>query len=87
MSLTKRVNESVILSQQQKLVLGILSNESMSSNMLMECLMSEPYGLTRDEVLKALMMLKKRGLLEIQDFTINADGFHIDTRLTFAFDW
>lgn len=87
MSLMERVRKNGTLSQQEKLVLGILSDESMTAKALLECLMSEPYGLTQNEVLKALTMLKKHGLLEIQNFVVNANGFDIDTRLTFAYDW
>ncbi len=77
----------MFLAQQEKLMLSILSNEKMTVRTLMECLMSEPYGLTRDEVLEALRGLNQHGLLEIKGFTINANSFDIDTQLTFAYDW
>ena len=68
-------------------MLGILSSKKMTVRTLMECLMSEPYGLTRDEVLEALKGLNRHGLFEIGNFTINANGFDIDIQLTFAHDW
>lgn len=86
MSLTERAAKST-LSQQAKLILIILSDDSMTAKALMECLMSEPYHLTRDEVLAALRQLGHRGLLEVKAFVVNANGFDIDTQLTFAWDW
>ena len=87
MSLTERANKSTILSQQEKLILGILSNQDMTVEELMGCLMSEPYELTFYEVFNGMNDLRDKRLLELSRFSRNHNGSVMQAHITFAHDW
>lgn len=87
MDLAKRVKKSRLLSAHEKLVMGLLKNESMTAKTIVDTLMSEPYNLTFYEVFNAIRRLRKKGLIILHDFAGYIDNFEIDTYLTFAPDW
>ena len=87
MSLAERVKESRFLSAQEKLVMGLLKNESMTARAIVGALMSDPYDLTFHEVFDAMRGLKRKGLIVLDDFAGNIGIFEIDAYFTFAPDW
>ena len=86
MSLRIRINQSK-LTPQEKMIVGLLENSSMTSKKIVDTLMSEPYDLTFHEVFNATRGLKKKGLIVLDDFAGNISIFEIDTYFTFAPDW
>ena len=88
MSLNERVASSN-LSPQEKLIMHLLagSMDCPSVDELVDCLMSEPYGLDDFEAYQALESLKQRGLLELSHFSHNKLEVAVNAHITFAHDW
>ena len=87
MSLLTRLHTSSILTPQEKLMLGVLNKESMTSKQLVDCLMSDPYDLTFEEVFSAMDGLIKKRLIVIARPKADQNNFKIEIYLTFAEDW
>lgn len=85
--LSIRIEGSKALRAQEKLALGLLINENMTAQQIIDCLMSNPYDLSFEEAFKALQKLKKMGLIRLAGFVENNRNFSADTYLTFVEDW
>ena len=59
----------------------------MTSREITDCLMSEPYELSFDEIFDALVNLQRRELITINSFAKNKANMTVDVVLTFAMDW
>lgn len=86
MSLKSRIKDSVSLSPQEKLILGLISNHAMTMRQIIDCVMSEPYELDFKEARKALIHLNERGLLELHKHFL-VDSMSIEPLLTFSGSW
>ena len=86
MSLVTRILGSKTLTAPEKLVLGLLANESMTAKQIVDCLMSDPYDLTFNEVCVALKSLIDKELI-VLDRIKAYTNFTVDLYLTFATEW
>lgn len=90
MSLDEKVKNSRNLSQQDKLVMLLISStlKNPSVTEIVSCLQSEPYGLAVSEILNSLKTLNNIGLIKIKSFSINREEpSKILTHITFTEDW
>lgn len=85
--LEHRIKDSNRLTQQEKLVFGILANQSMTSRHILDCVMSEPYNLNFQEASRALNSLNQKGLLAIGRLVPDRTTMEVDVKLTFTEYW
>ena len=87
MNLRDRIKSSEILTSQEKLIMGLMENYSMTNRQIIDVLMSEPFYLNLQEVFDAMNSLNTKRLLSIQQFVKSAKSMEVDVLLTFAQDW
>ena len=82
-----RIEESKTLTSQEKLILGLLVNEDMTVQQIIDCLMSDTYDLTFNEILFALNRLRRKNLIRMAEFRKSDKNFSVDIYLTLVTDW
>ncbi len=87
MSLKEKIAKSTILMPPERLVLGLLSNEKMTTRQLVDCLMSDPYNLDLIDIFRGLDGLNEKGLIRIDGFRLDLRNINIETQLTYVVDW